>query len=117
MLKRLQFLFKLPNQLKSLVSNNNFQKVSTLDNSVPQFGKIIYDHSFQAVEDYKQAEQILIHYGDLESFTGIRHDCEATIEELRQKLHQQLNSSEVILLSEICIYQLCCIFHVKPFSS
>lgn len=74
MLKRLQFLFKLPNQLKSLIQANNFKK---------------------AVEDYKQAEQVLKQYGDLDSFIGIRIDCEKTILELRAKLHEQLNSSEV----------------------
>lgn len=46
MLKRLQFLFKLPNQLKSLVSNHNFHKVSILDKFWPEFGRIIDDQSF-----------------------------------------------------------------------
>lgn len=56
---------------------------------------------FQAVEDYKQAEQVLKQYGDLDSFTGIRIDCEKTILELRAKLHEQLNSSEVNLFRYI----------------
>ncbi|XP_065212386.1 vacuolar protein sorting-associated protein 51 homolog [Planococcus citri] len=74
MLKRLQFLFKLPNQLKNQVQENNFRK---------------------AVEDYKQAQQVLIQYGDLDSFRGIREDCDKTVIELRTKLHRKLTSSDV----------------------
>lgn len=34
-------------------------------------------------------------YGDLDSFHGIREDCEKTVLELRAKLHQQLTTPEV----------------------
>lgn len=102
MLKRLQFLFKLPNQLKSLVQENNFKKVSTKNTRfINWYGfqsfNVCWFCYIKAVEDFKQAEQVLIQYGDLDSFTGIREDCEKTVLELRAKLHEQLNTTEVII--------------------
>lgn len=48
------------------------------------------------MDDYKQAQQVLLQYGNLDSFKGIREDCEKTLIELRNKLHRQLTSVDVI---------------------
>lgn len=70
-LKRLQFLFKLPKKLKLQMQESNY---------------------VQAVQDYKHAKSVLEQYGNLESFKGIRSDCENTVDELRSKLHEKLKS-------------------------
>lgn len=71
LLKRLQFLFKLPNKLKSLMEEGNYQ---------------------QAVQDYVHTQQVLNHYAHLESFKGIQADCLEIIELLKDKLHSQFES-------------------------
>ncbi|KAI5693675.1 hypothetical protein M8J75_003440 [Diaphorina citri] len=74
LLKKLQFLFKLPNKLKSQIQENNYE---------------------QAVQDYLHAEKVLEQYGNLESFQGIRQDCYNTLEQLKDMLRQQFKQKEL----------------------
>uniref|UniRef100_A0A0A9XU11 Vacuolar protein sorting-associated protein 51 homolog n=2 Tax=Lygus hesperus TaxID=30085 RepID=A0A0A9XU11_LYGHE len=68
LLKRLQFLFKLPAKLTSLMDEGKYA---------------------QAVEDYLKTQQVLNHYAHLESFLGIQQDCNAIVSDLRNRLHCQ----------------------------
>ncbi|KAL1137596.1 hypothetical protein AAG570_009292 [Ranatra chinensis] len=74
LLKRLQFVFKLPNKLKVLMEEGNYS---------------------QAVQDYLHTQQVLDHYAHLESFRGIQADCEQIVSELKEKLRTQFKSKEV----------------------
>ncbi|KAK9505452.1 hypothetical protein O3M35_009510 [Rhynocoris fuscipes] len=74
LLKRLQFLFKLPNKLKTLMEEGNYS---------------------QAVEDYIVTQQVLEHYAHLESFRGIQDDCIKIVDDLRDRLHGQFKSKEI----------------------
>jgi hypothetical protein len=49
----------------------------------------------QAVQDYIRAQRVLQQYGNMASFQGIQSDCEAIVEELKQKLRDQFKSKEV----------------------
>ncbi|KAK7872847.1 hypothetical protein R5R35_006718 [Gryllus longicercus] len=73
MLKRLQFLFKLPTQLKTRIQEEEFS---------------------QAVQDYIHAQRVFQQYGNMTSFQGIQSDCEAIVEELKKKLRDQFRSKE-----------------------
>uniref|UniRef100_A0A8D8WMA3 Vacuolar protein sorting-associated protein 51 homolog n=1 Tax=Cacopsylla melanoneura TaxID=428564 RepID=A0A8D8WMA3_9HEMI len=73
LLKKLQFLFKLPNQLKAQIQEDNYE---------------------QAVQDYLRAEKVLEQYGHLESFQGIQQDCHDTLEQLKQTLRDQFKQKE-----------------------
>lgn len=53
---------------------------------------------FQAVQDYIHAQRVLQQYGNMASFQGIQHDCEAIVEELKQKLRDQFKSKEVTIV-------------------
>lgn len=72
LLKRLQFLFKLPNKLKSLLEEGNYK---------------------QAIDDYVHTQQVLNHYAHLESFKGIQYDCLEIVELLKEKLYSQFESN------------------------
>lgn len=65
LLKRLQFLSSLPAKLKTLIDEENYA---------------------QAVQDYTHAQKVLAQYGNQPSFQGIQKDCEATIEDLKERL-------------------------------
>ncbi|KAL1449691.1 hypothetical protein WDU94_002175, partial [Cyamophila willieti] len=73
LLKKLQFLFKLPSQLKTQIQENNYE---------------------QAVQDYLRAEKVLEQYGNLESFQGIQQDCHLTLEQLKNTLRDQFKQKE-----------------------
>ncbi|XP_071440751.1 vacuolar protein sorting-associated protein 51 homolog [Hetaerina americana] len=73
LLKKLQFLFRLPSQLKTKIEEGNYS---------------------QAVRDYTRAQRVLEAYGDTPSFQGIQKDCHDILEELREKLRAQFNSRE-----------------------
>lgn len=73
LLKRLQFLFKLPGTLKVTLQEGNY---------------------YQAVQDYIHAQRVLQQYGNMASFQGIQSECEAIVEELKQKLRDQFKSKE-----------------------
>ncbi|XP_025833806.1 vacuolar protein sorting-associated protein 51 homolog [Agrilus planipennis] len=73
LLKRLQFLFKLPATLKSSMDEKNYK---------------------QAVQDYLHAQKVLQQYGNLPSFEGIKTDCEIILTELKNELRNQFNNSE-----------------------
>ncbi|BES96202.1 Protein fat-free homolog [Nesidiocoris tenuis] len=68
LLKRLQFLFKLPAKLNSLMDEEKYA---------------------QAVEDYLRTQQVLHHYSHLESFLGIQEECNAIVADLKDRLHNQ----------------------------
>ncbi|XP_068084735.1 vacuolar protein sorting-associated protein 51 homolog [Anabrus simplex] len=73
LLKRLQFLFKLPAQLKTRIQEEQYS---------------------QAVQDYIHAQRVLHQYGNMASFQGIQGDCEMIVEELKQKLRDHFKSKE-----------------------
>lgn len=72
LLKRLQFLFKLPSTLKLRMEEKNYD---------------------QAVEDYLIAQKVLQHYGSMPSFQGIKVDCETILVELKEELRNQFNDA------------------------
>ncbi|XP_015514024.2 vacuolar protein sorting-associated protein 51 homolog [Neodiprion lecontei] len=73
LLKKLQFLFKLPAKLKDKMNNGNYS---------------------QAVQDYIHAQRVLNQYGNMPSFQGIQKDCEEIVEELKVKLRTQFQSRD-----------------------
>ncbi|XP_078053605.1 vacuolar protein sorting 51 [Augochlora pura] len=68
LLKKLQFLFNLPGNLKDDMNEENYE---------------------QAVQDYMHAQRVLNQYGNLPSFQGIQKDCEDILEELKSRLRKQ----------------------------
>ncbi|XP_014218165.1 vacuolar protein sorting-associated protein 51 homolog isoform X2 [Copidosoma floridanum] len=70
LLKKLQFLFKLPTNLKDKITEENYS---------------------QAVQDYIHAQRVLNQYGNMPSFQGIQKDCEEIVEELKAKLRTQFH--------------------------
>ena len=68
LLKRLQFLSTLPTKLKGLIQEKNYT---------------------QAVQDYNHAQKVLEHYGDHASFKGIREDCLAMVNQMKEDLRQE----------------------------
>ncbi|XP_008545669.1 vacuolar protein sorting-associated protein 51 homolog [Microplitis demolitor] len=70
LLKRLQFLFKLPSNLKDRMNEGNYA---------------------QAVQDYIRAQRVLNKYGHMPSFHGIQKDCEEIVEELKSQLRMQFH--------------------------
>lgn len=73
LLKKLQFLFKLPANLKDRMNEENYS---------------------QAVEDYIYAQRVLDQYGNMPSFQGIRKDCEDILEELKSRLRTQFHKRD-----------------------
>lgn len=73
LLKRLQFLFKLPATLKARMEENNYK---------------------QAVSDYMHAQRVLQQYGNMPSFQGIQSDCDVILKELKTELRKQFSNSE-----------------------
>ncbi|XP_032682040.1 vacuolar protein sorting-associated protein 51 homolog [Odontomachus brunneus] len=73
LLKKLQFLFKLPGNLKEKMNEENYA---------------------QAVKDYVHAQRVLNQYGNMPSFQGIQKDCEDILEELKHKLRQQFHKKD-----------------------
>lgn len=72
LLKRLQFLFKLPATLKMRMEEKNYK---------------------QAVQDYQHAQKVLQQYGNMPSFQGIKEDCEGILSELKGELRKQFDNS------------------------
>ncbi|XP_022918238.1 vacuolar protein sorting-associated protein 51 homolog [Onthophagus taurus] len=103
LLKRLQFLFKLPSTLKNRVEEKNYA---------------------QAVQDYLHAQRVLTQYGNMASFKGIQSDCEVILKELKIKLRGKFSNADAtakelaesvdLLLQldeparELCMEFLCC---------
>lgn len=73
LLKRLQFLFKLPATLKARMEENNYN---------------------QAVLDYLHAQRVLQQYGNMPSFQGIQTDCESILKELKIELRNQFSNPD-----------------------
>ncbi|OXU31897.1 hypothetical protein TSAR_003842 [Trichomalopsis sarcophagae] len=73
LLKKLQFLFKLPNNLKDKINEENYS---------------------QAVQDYIHAQRVLNQYGNMPSFQGIQKDCEEIVEEMKDKLRTQFHKTD-----------------------
>ncbi|RZF39613.1 hypothetical protein LSTR_LSTR001134 [Laodelphax striatellus] len=73
LLKRLQFLFKLPSKLKSQMEVGNYS---------------------EAVRDYLHTQRVLEQYGNLESFQGIQQDCNAILKELMDQLRTKFKSQD-----------------------
>ncbi|XP_063240157.1 vacuolar protein sorting-associated protein 51 homolog [Bacillus rossius redtenbacheri] len=73
LLKRLQFLFKLPGNLKERIQEGQYT---------------------QAVQDYMHAQRVLRRYSDMPSFQGIQQDCEAIVAELKARLYRQFQGEE-----------------------
>ncbi|EFN87653.1 vacuolar protein sorting-associated protein 51 homolog [Harpegnathos saltator] len=73
LLRKLQFLFKLPGNLKERMNEENYA---------------------QAVKDYVHAQRVLNQYGNMPSFQGIQKDCEDILEELKSKLRQQFHKRD-----------------------
>lgn len=71
LLKRLQFLFKLPATLKSRMEEDDYT---------------------QAVQDYLHAQRVLHRYGNMPSFQGIQEDCEAILIEIKKKLRVEFSN-------------------------
>ncbi|XP_063982097.1 vacuolar protein sorting-associated protein 51 homolog isoform X1 [Diachasmimorpha longicaudata] len=72
-LKRLQFLFKLPGNLKERMNEGNYT---------------------QAVQDYIHARRVLNQYGNMPSFHGIQKDCEEIVNELKSHLRMQFHKHD-----------------------
>ncbi|KOC63630.1 Protein fat-free like protein [Habropoda laboriosa] len=70
LLKKLQFLFKLPGNLKDKINEENYG---------------------QAVDDYIHAQRVLNQYGNMPSFQGIQKDCEDIVEELKSRLRMHFH--------------------------
>lgn len=68
LLQRLQFLFKLPATLKSRMEEKNY---------------------IQATQDYLHAQRVLMQYGDMPAFQGIKEDCEEIVGYLKTELRRQ----------------------------
>ncbi|KAG5313476.1 VPS51 protein, partial [Acromyrmex insinuator] len=68
LLKKLQFLFKLPGNLKDKIN--------------------------EAVQDYVHAQRVLNQYSNMPSFQGIQKDCEDILEELKSKLRLQFHKRD-----------------------
>ncbi|XP_026471225.1 vacuolar protein sorting-associated protein 51 homolog [Ctenocephalides felis] len=68
LLRRLQFLFKLPSKLKEKMEEKNYS---------------------EAVQDYMQARRVLEQYGKHPSFKGIQEDCDVIIVSLKCQLHSE----------------------------
>ncbi|XP_012224448.1 vacuolar protein sorting-associated protein 51 homolog [Linepithema humile] len=73
LLKKLQFLFKLPGNLKDKINEENYA---------------------QAVQDYVHAQRVLDQYSNMPSFQGIQKDCEDILEELKSKLRLQFHKRD-----------------------
>lgn len=73
LLKRLQFLFKLPATLKVRMEEKNYA---------------------QAVQDYMHAQRVLQQYGNMSSFQGIQADCESTLKEIKKQLRKQFSDPD-----------------------
>lgn len=73
LLKKLQFLFKLPGNLKDKMNEENYA---------------------QAVQDYIHAQRVLNQYGNMPSFQGIQKDCEDIVEELKTRLRMQFHKRD-----------------------
>ncbi|KAK6622542.1 hypothetical protein RUM44_002354 [Polyplax serrata] len=73
LLKRLQFLFKLPHKLKIQMEEGSYM---------------------QAVEDYLEAQFVLEQYGHMPSFKGIQADINVTLTKLKQTLHERIKNSK-----------------------
>ncbi|XP_012281352.1 vacuolar protein sorting-associated protein 51 homolog [Orussus abietinus] len=73
LLKKLQFLFKLPSNLKDKMKEGNYA---------------------QAVQDYIHAQRVLNQYGNMPSFQGIQKDCEEIVEELKADLRTQFHKRD-----------------------
>ncbi|XP_039285444.1 vacuolar protein sorting-associated protein 51 homolog [Nilaparvata lugens] len=73
LLKRLQFLFKLPSKLKLQMEEGNYS---------------------EAVRDYLHTQRVLEQYGNLESFQGIQQDCNAILKELMDQLRNKFKSQD-----------------------
>ncbi|XP_017865890.1 PREDICTED: vacuolar protein sorting-associated protein 51 homolog [Drosophila arizonae] len=72
LLKRLQFLSTLPAKLKALIEEQNYA---------------------QAVQDYLHAQKVFAQYGRQPSFDGIKRDCDAIMEELKERLRLDFQSA------------------------
>uniref|UniRef100_A0A6M2DRE6 Vacuolar protein sorting-associated protein 51 homolog n=1 Tax=Xenopsylla cheopis TaxID=163159 RepID=A0A6M2DRE6_XENCH len=68
LLRRLQFLFKLPSKLKEKMEEKNYG---------------------EAVQDYMQAQRVLQQYGKHPSFKGIQEDCDVIIISLKSQLYNE----------------------------
>ncbi|XP_054286539.1 vacuolar protein sorting-associated protein 51 homolog [Macrosteles quadrilineatus] len=73
LLKRLQFLFKLPTKLKALMEEENYA---------------------EAVQDYLHTQRVLEQYGNLESFQGIQRECNDILDQLKERLRSQFKSKD-----------------------
>ncbi|XP_066581600.1 vacuolar protein sorting-associated protein 51 homolog [Prorops nasuta] len=73
LLRKLQFLFKLPSNLKSKINEENYT---------------------EAVKDYIHAQSVLNQYGNMPSFQGIQKDCEEILDELKGKLRAQFHKKD-----------------------
>ncbi|XP_076240737.1 vacuolar protein sorting 51 [Calliopsis andreniformis] len=73
LLKKLQFLFKLPGNLKDKMNEENYA---------------------EAVQDYIHAQRVLNQYGNKPSFQGIQKDCEDILEELKSRLRKQFHKRD-----------------------
>lgn len=74
LLKKLQFLFELPSKLNECMNDND---------SYPM-----------AVKYYCKARTTLDHYKHMPTFRSIEDECNLTIDNLKQKLYERLNSTE-----------------------
>lgn len=68
LLKRLQFLFKLPVKMKTKIEERKYT---------------------EAVQDYIHAQRVLQQYGNMPSFQGIQDDCETILMDLKSVLRSQ----------------------------
>lgn len=72
-LRKLQFLFELPAKLNNYIEAEAYGQV---------------------VRYYVQAQQALHQYQHMPSFQGIRQDCDAIIDQLKNKLRQQFHEED-----------------------
>ncbi|KAJ8865760.1 hypothetical protein PR048_033281 [Dryococelus australis] len=85
LLKRLQFLFKLPGNLTDRIHEGQYAQVRLL---------VARQANCAAVQDYMHAQRVLQRYSNMPSFQGIQQDCESIVGELKDRLHCQFKSKE-----------------------
>nr|CAD7201641.1 unnamed protein product [Timema douglasi] len=89
LLKRLQFLFKLPAKLKDRMQDGQYAQQSSFNTT-----NALANYATEAVQEYIHARRVLHHYSNMPSFQGIQADCEAIVEELKLKLREQFKSKD-----------------------
>jgi hypothetical protein len=75
-LKRLQFIFELPNRLQHCLSKGKYS---------------------QAVKYYSKARKLLSQYSHMPAFKGIKRDCDLTIDKVKKEIEKGMSDPNISL--------------------